>query len=195
MNKMNIGANTPVGSSPQSNSFPSPGIPISSAATQHIKPPSAPNTPITPSTSQPPTTAANAAAVAAAAAAAKNNGMFTFPAMNGQQPPQQSQQQPQQPQQPLPVAVQKPSAPSLDNDGVNRVLTKRKIQELVSQIDPAERLEPEVEDVRNNREKKREYSFIHQHYRFFWKLLTSLLNRLLHLLVSWPNIENQIHWK
>lgn len=186
---MNISANTPVGSSPQSNSFPSPGIPISSAATQHIKPPSAPNTPITPSTSQPPTTAANAAAVAAAAAAAKNNGMFTFPAMNGQQPPQQ---QPQQPQQPQPVAVQKPSAPSLDNDGVNRVLTKRKIQELVSQIDPAERLEPEVEDVRNNRESKW-YSFIHHDYRFFWKLPTSLLNRLLHLLVNWPNIENQIH--
>ncbi|KAI8374952.1 transcription initiation factor TFIID subunit 12 [Choanephora cucurbitarum] len=42
----------------------------------------------------------------------------------------------------------KPAAvPSIDNDGVSRVLTKRKIQELVSQIDPSERLEPEVEDI------------------------------------------------
>jgi len=48
---------------------------------------------------------------------------------------------------PAPAAPKPASAPSLDSDGVNRVLTKRKIQELVSQIDPSERLEPEVEDV------------------------------------------------
>ncbi|KAI9308108.1 transcription initiation factor TFIID subunit A-domain-containing protein [Cunninghamella echinulata] len=35
----------------------------------------------------------------------------------------------------------------LDTDGIPRVLAKRKIQELVSQIDPTERLEPEVEDI------------------------------------------------
>ncbi|ORX59411.1 hypothetical protein DM01DRAFT_1300696 [Hesseltinella vesiculosa] len=35
----------------------------------------------------------------------------------------------------------------LDADGVPRVLAKRKIQELVGQIDPTERLEPEVEDI------------------------------------------------
>lgn len=39
------------------------------------------------------------------------------------------------------------TADVLDADGVPRVLAKRKIQELVGQIDPAERLEPEVEDV------------------------------------------------
>ncbi|KAI8968867.1 transcription initiation factor TFIID subunit A-domain-containing protein [Mycotypha africana] len=46
-----------------------------------------------------------------------------------------------------PTPLKPASAPSLDSDGVHRVLTKRKIQELVSQIDPAERLEPEVEDI------------------------------------------------
>lgn len=38
-------------------------------------------------------------------------------------------------------------APMTDADGVPRILTKRKLQELVRQIDPQERLDPEVEDV------------------------------------------------
>jgi hypothetical protein len=68
-----------------------------------------------------------------ASPAANNNGssMFTFPVNS--------------------AAENVPSlrnVPSVDNDGVSRVLTKRKIQELVTQIDPSERLEPEVEDVR-----------------------------------------------
>ncbi|KAI8331493.1 transcription initiation factor TFIID subunit A-domain-containing protein [Chlamydoabsidia padenii] len=43
--------------------------------------------------------------------------------------------------------AQNNTADILDSDGVPRVLAKRKIQELVGQIDPAERLEPEVEDI------------------------------------------------
>ncbi|KAJ1723772.1 Transcription initiation factor TFIID subunit 12 [Coemansia biformis] len=35
----------------------------------------------------------------------------------------------------------------VDLDGSSRILSKRKIQELVSEIDPTERLEPEVEDI------------------------------------------------
>ncbi|KAJ2081914.1 Transcription initiation factor TFIID subunit 12 [Coemansia sp. RSA 988] len=35
----------------------------------------------------------------------------------------------------------------VDLDSSNRILSKRKIQELVSEIDPTERLEPEVEDI------------------------------------------------
>ncbi|KAJ2770002.1 Transcription initiation factor TFIID subunit 12 [Coemansia nantahalensis] len=35
----------------------------------------------------------------------------------------------------------------VDLDGGSRILSKRKIQELVSEIDPTERLEPEVEDI------------------------------------------------
>ncbi|OLY83340.1 hypothetical protein AYI68_g2522 [Smittium mucronatum] len=38
------------------------------------------------------------------------------------------------------------SGPLIDNDNNLRILSKRKIQELVSEIDPNERLEPEVED-------------------------------------------------
>ncbi|ORX72348.1 hypothetical protein DL89DRAFT_221134 [Linderina pennispora] len=35
----------------------------------------------------------------------------------------------------------------VDLDGGSRILSKRKIQELVGEIDPTERLEPEVEDI------------------------------------------------
>ncbi|KAI8062335.1 transcription initiation factor TFIID subunit A-domain-containing protein [Gilbertella persicaria] len=73
--------------------------------------------------------------------------MFTFPTQpQPQQQPQQ--QQPSTPTSSTPAALKTATtAPSMDYDGVNRVLTKRKIQELVSQIDPSERLEPEVEDI------------------------------------------------
>jgi transcription initiation factor TFIID subunit TAF12 len=84
---------------------------------------------------------ANAAqAAVAAAAAVKNNGMFSFPANQTPTTPVIAPNT----MIPGPKPV---SAPSMDTDGVNRVLTKRKIQELVTQIDPSERLEPEVEDV------------------------------------------------
>ncbi|KAL0077923.1 transcription initiation factor TFIID subunit A-domain-containing protein [Phycomyces blakesleeanus] len=43
--------------------------------------------------------------------------------------------------------AQKSSTATLDMDSGTRVLAKRKIQELVGQIDPDERLEPEVEDI------------------------------------------------
>lgn len=109
------------------------------------------------------TSAAAQAAVAAAAAAVKNNGMFSFPA-NQQAPnnavPPTTPGGTNGPTGPLLAPNNMPMAPngmmlgpkpatvsSVDNDGVNRILTKRKIQELVSQIDPSERLEPEVEDV------------------------------------------------
>lgn len=72
----------------------------------------------------------------------KNNGMFSFPANQPTTPGGGPLLAPNIPG-PKPPAT----APSMDSDGVNRVLTKRKIQELVTQIDPSERLEPEVEDV------------------------------------------------
>jgi len=34
-------------------------------------------------------------------------------------------------------------------ENASSLITKRKIQEMVAQIDPSERLEPEVEDVRH----------------------------------------------
>lgn len=104
-----------------------------------------------------------AVAQAAAAAAAKNNGMFSFPANQPNVPISTvttpggtsmsngpllapNNTMPMTPNGiipgPKPATVQ-----SLDSDGVNRILTKRKIQEMVSQIDSSERLEPEVEDV------------------------------------------------
>ncbi|KAG0174663.1 Transcription initiation factor TFIID subunit 12 [Apophysomyces sp. BC1034] len=63
------------------------------------------------------------------------NNMFSFPAMA--MPPTSGNN-----------TITKPvSMSSLDMDGNVRVLAKRKIQELVGQIDPNERLEPEVEDI------------------------------------------------
>ncbi|CEP13702.1 hypothetical protein [Parasitella parasitica] len=147
MNKLGLGAQQLNSGSPQGG-FPSP-----MTASPNVKG----NVPV-------PTTAAAQAAVAAAAAAAavKNNGIFTFPTNNTQVPTSNiaaatplaastvttpggsATSVPV----PTPAPAPKPaSAPSLDNDGVHRVLTKRKIQELVSQIDPSERLEPEVEDI------------------------------------------------
>lgn len=48
----------------------------------------------------------------------------------------------------MPTTTPVPTAPPMiDADGVPRVLAKRKLQDLVGQIDPQERLDPEVEDV------------------------------------------------
>lgn len=109
--------------------------------------------------------APNVAALASAAAAAKNNNMFTFnansnnpsnlPNANNQTANTGGVMPNNNISMPSTVPAPKPSAPSLDHDGVNRVLTKRKIQELVTQIDPSERLEPEVEDVCNEMIKER----------------------------------------
>ncbi|OMJ21277.1 hypothetical protein AYI69_g5886 [Smittium culicis] len=47
----------------------------------------------------------------------------------------------------LGLANAPPSESLIENENSLRILSKRKIQELVSEIDPNERLEPEVEDV------------------------------------------------
>ncbi|KAI9252969.1 transcription initiation factor TFIID subunit A-domain-containing protein [Phascolomyces articulosus] len=67
--------------------------------------------------------------------ATPTKGMFTFPTMSGPPPSANS------------AMAQKPAAPAPDLENGSRILGKRKIQELVGQIDPSERLEPEVEDI------------------------------------------------
>ena len=68
--------------------------------------------------------------------ATPTKGMFTFPTMSGPPPSANS------------AMTQKPTVPiTPDLESGSRILGKRKIQELVGQIDPSERLEPEVEDV------------------------------------------------
>lgn len=64
-------------------------------------------------------------------------GMFTFPTMSG--PPLSSANSM------AAAAAAKP--PPSDENNTSKVLGKRQIQELAGQIDPAERLEPEVENV------------------------------------------------
>ncbi|KAI7848580.1 transcription initiation factor TFIID subunit 12 [Circinella umbellata] len=68
--------------------------------------------------------------------ATPTKGMFTFPTMSGPPPSANS------------AMTQKPTVPiTPDLESGSRILGKRKIQELVGQIDPSERLEPEVEDI------------------------------------------------
>ena len=150
MNKLGLAAQAAAAAQQLSNASPQGGFPSPMTQSPNVK-----------GNVSVPTTVAAQAAVAAAAAAVKNNSMFTFPT-NAQTPTSNVATATPLPASavttpggsttnvpvPTPASAPKPaSAPSLDSDGVNRVLTKRKIQELVSQIDPSERLEPEVEDV------------------------------------------------
>lgn len=99
-----------------------------------------------PSTSQQVSASPQTSSIASPNQTVKNSGMYTFPSnpTNDTAPSNIAPLGDMQQQQ-VPTLR---SATAVDSDGISRVLTKRKIQELVAQIDPSERLEPEVEDVK-----------------------------------------------
>ena len=121
--------------------------------------------------------------------ATPTKGMFTFPTMSGPPPSANS------------AMTQKPTVPiTPDLESGSRILGKRKIQELVGQIDPSERLEPEVEDVNvlffhilynlyircrmRMDEKGKSINIYFVNYRSYWQLLMNLLSQLQSLLVD-----------